>query len=537
MNINLIEHLAKTVTPALLGAAVDKSESSMLNQLFAILLGRFTDGGVTSKVFDAYNKLTSNGSINPSDLSVDSLSSLSSLVWKDDSQADSIVSNLAENHGIGAGKVKGLMASALPLVLGQLKGLAGDKSVDQYLSDQPTDQESSFTNYIPNWAMSMLPAGLLGAGAVAANAISSKADDPKPAYASSSNSTSTKVTHTEKKDGGFLKGLLPLLGLLLLALLAFFLLKGCPGGDKAPAAAVEQTQETAADVDPSALYLAVDEDGKLSASAKTGNQGVADTIKESLAGVFGDAAIADADITVSDKRAADLPVSEKLDDALNLIKGVPGATASIVGTDIKVNAPDAVSRDKLVGDLKGLLPNFTVTADDKLNFGELIGNGIDAVTDGAEVVVDGAADATGAVADGAEAVVDGVAGTLASWFTNPDDLAIAEKLNMQIIHFNTNGDAISGENQAILDNAVDAMTKLADAKLAVTGYTDVRGDEAYNQALSLERAESVKDYLVSKGVAADRITTAGAGETTEFSAADTAEGLYENRRITFAVSK
>lgn len=534
--MNIIEHLAKAVTPALLGSSADKSESSLLNQLFAILLGRFTDGGVTSKVFDAYNTLTSNGSINPSDLSVDSLSSLSSLVWEDDAQADSVVKNLAENHGIGAGKVKGLMASALPLVLGQLKGLADDKPVAQYLADQ-SQGEASFTNYIPNWAMSILPAGLLGAGAVAAKAISSKADDPKPAYAASSNSTSTKVTHTEKKDGGFLKGLLPLLGLLLLALLAFFLLKGCPGGEKAPAAAVEQTQETTADVDPSALYLAVDEEGKLSANAKTGNQGVADTIKESLAGVFGDDAIADSDITVSDKRSADLPVSEKLDDALNLIKGVPGATASIVGTDIKVNAPDAVSRDKLVGDLKGLLPNFTVTADDKLNFGELIGNGIDAVTDGAEAVVDGAADATGAVADGAEAVVDGVAGTLASWFTNPDDLAIAEKLNMQIIHFNTNGDAISDENQAILDNAVDAMTKLADAKLAVTGYTDVRGDEAYNQALSLERAESVKDYLVSKGVAADRITTAGAGETTEFSAADTAEGLYENRRITFAVSK
>lgn len=122
-------------------------------------------------------------------------------------------------------------------------------------------------------------------------------------------------------------------------------------------------------------------------------------------------------------------------------------------------------------------------------------------------------------------------------FSNPEDQAMAEELNMQIVHFSTNKDGIPADNQAKLDKAVEVMNKLTDAKLQVTGYTDTRGDDAYNQKLSEERANAVKGYLVSQGVAADRITTVGAGETTQFSAETTEEGLYENRRITFAVSK
>lgn len=534
MNINIIEHLAKTVTPKLLGGNADRSESSMLNQLFAIMLGRFTDDSVFSTVLNGYNKLTGNGSLNVDDISMDSLSSLSSLLWKDDAQAGNIVSQLASNHGVGESKVKGLMASALPLVLTQLKGLAGDTPVSQFLRNQPQDDEKSFLNYIPNWALAMLPAGLLGAGATAAKA------DTKPAYAANKTTTTTTTTvqkTEEKQGGGFLKGLLPLLGLLILAALAWSMLKGCNGADTQPTAA--QTEEVVAadtaEQAPSVLNVAVDADGNVAASAEAGDQSIVDTIKGSLAGVFGDDVANAANLAVNDKLAANLPVAEKLNDVLGLVKGVPGAAASIAGQNIKVNTPDAESRDKLVGDLQGLLPDFTVEADDKLDLGSLVAGGAAAVAGAAGDVVDGAKegalDVAGAVDNSITAAQDALNG-LTDKVTGED---FAKALNLQIINFETNGDAIPEKNQAILNKAAEVMAKLPEAQLKIVGHTDDRGDDAHNQALSQQRAEAVKAYLVEKGVAAERMTAEGAGETQPIADNNTAEGQFKNRRIEFQV--
>lgn len=88
----------------------------------------------------------------------------------------------------------------------------------------------------------------------------------------------------------------------------------------------------------------------------------------------------------------------------------------------------------------------------------------------------------------------------------------------------------SGEIQK-LEEVVSFAEKYQDAELEADGHTCSIGAEAYNQKLSERRAESVKAYLVNKGVAADRITTVGYGESKPVADNKTSEGRELNRRV------
>jgi outer membrane protein OmpA-like peptidoglycan-associated protein len=69
------------------------------------------------------------------------------------------------------------------------------------------------------------------------------------------------------------------------------------------------------------------------------------------------------------------------------------------------------------------------------------------------------------------------------------------------------------------------------SKVAIEGHTDVRGEEGYNQALSQRRAESVRAWLVAQGVAADRLTATGAGESRPVRSGTTEADHQANRRV------
>lgn len=94
---------------------------------------------------------------------------------------------------------------------------------------------------------------------------------------------------------------------------------------------------------------------------------------------------------------------------------------------------------------------------------------------------------------------------------------------------------IKPEARAKLD---DLVSKLAGVNLEVivaVGHTDWIGTEAYNLALSKRRSDAIKQYLVSKGVEANRIYTEGKGESQPVADNRTAEGRAKNRRVEIEV--
>ncbi len=76
-----------------------------------------------------------------------------------------------------------------------------------------------------------------------------------------------------------------------------------------------------------------------------------------------------------------------------------------------------------------------------------------------------------------------------------------------------------------------------DSKMVVEGHTDSQGSASSNQDLSQRRAESVRAYLVSRGIAADRITAQGFGPTRSIADNNSAEGRANNRRVEIVVQK
>ena len=84
------------------------------------------------------------------------------------------------------------------------------------------------------------------------------------------------------------------------------------------------------------------------------------------------------------------------------------------------------------------------------------------------------------------------------------------------------------------ERLTDLVSKLQGSDIEIviaTGHTDSIGTDAYNQKLSLRRANSVKAFLVSKGVPADRIFTEGKGESQPVASNKTREGRAKNRRV------
>jgi OOP family OmpA-OmpF porin len=82
-----------------------------------------------------------------------------------------------------------------------------------------------------------------------------------------------------------------------------------------------------------------------------------------------------------------------------------------------------------------------------------------------------------------------------------------------------------------LDEVVNAANQFPDIHLGVAGYTDSTGDAQKNLKLSQDRANAVKAYLVSKGVAADRISSTGYGADSPIADNVSSEGRAKNRRV------
>ncbi len=89
---------------------------------------------------------------------------------------------------------------------------------------------------------------------------------------------------------------------------------------------------------------------------------------------------------------------------------------------------------------------------------------------------------------------------------------------------------------ALLDEIVEIAFDCPSLKIAVTGHTDNRGDEALNRALSQARAESVVAYLTDRGINSGRLSASGVGSDAPIASNDNPTGRQVNRRIEFELS-
>ncbi len=94
---------------------------------------------------------------------------------------------------------------------------------------------------------------------------------------------------------------------------------------------------------------------------------------------------------------------------------------------------------------------------------------------------------------------------------------------------------LKADGKAKLDDLASKLGSLNLEVIIAVGHTDSIGSDAYNQKLSIRRAEAVKSYLVGKGVDAKRVYTEGKGEKQPVATNKTAAGRAQNRRVEIEV--
>ncbi|MDH4045840.1 MAG: OmpA family protein [Gemmatimonadota bacterium] len=107
---------------------------------------------------------------------------------------------------------------------------------------------------------------------------------------------------------------------------------------------------------------------------------------------------------------------------------------------------------------------------------------------------------------------------------------------MEMINFDFDKSNIRPGDAATLDRKIAIMQANAGLSITITGHADERGSDEYNLALGNRRALAAKEYMVNRGIAANRVTTASRGEEQPLDSMSTEEAWAKNRRDEFAVA-
>ncbi|TAE17154.1 MAG: hypothetical protein EAZ95_06915 [Bacteroidetes bacterium] len=116
-------------------------------------------------------------------------------------------------------------------------------------------------------------------------------------------------------------------------------------------------------------------------------------------------------------------------------------------------------------------------------------------------------------------------------------IEVGQTIRLNNIFFDTEKFALRNESTAELNRLVRILNENPDMAIEVTGHTDAVGNDQNNMTLSQNRANAVKDYLLSKGIASNRLSSKGFGKTKPLASNDTEEGKQMNRRVEFSIVK
>ena len=106
----------------------------------------------------------------------------------------------------------------------------------------------------------------------------------------------------------------------------------------------------------------------------------------------------------------------------------------------------------------------------------------------------------------------------------------------ETVLFDLNKSDIRSQGTSKLDQIASSINqRFPNGQIRLYGFTDSLYTQEYNQTLSRQRAESVKDYLVQKGIDASRISVQGEGQSDPVATNETAKGRQQNRRVEIVV--
>ncbi|MFT4032246.1 MAG: OmpA family protein [Siphonobacter sp.] len=111
------------------------------------------------------------------------------------------------------------------------------------------------------------------------------------------------------------------------------------------------------------------------------------------------------------------------------------------------------------------------------------------------------------------------------------------KVALNNVFFETAKATLQAESFPELNRVVELMNRQKNMIVEIDGHTDSDGTDEANQKLSQDRAESVRNYLISKGIVESRIVAKGFGENKPIATNDTPEGKQQNRRVEFVILK
>ncbi|MDR3418522.1 MAG: OmpA family protein [Nevskia sp.] len=137
--------------------------------------------------------------------------------------------------------------------------------------------------------------------------------------------------------------------------------------------------------------------------------------------------------------------------------------------------------------------------------------------------------------DGVPDSIDQCPDTPAGVKVDEKGCAIEQTVVLQNVNFETNSAVLTGQATKVLDGVAAALKGQPNMHVEIGGHTDNVGAPKYNLVLSQQRAESVRQYLIGRGVEPQRMTTQGYGETQPMVSNNTEEGRALNRRVEFKI--
>lgn len=119
----------------------------------------------------------------------------------------------------------------------------------------------------------------------------------------------------------------------------------------------------------------------------------------------------------------------------------------------------------------------------------------------------------------------------------PPPPVVKRKVVPRAVYFDFDKSNIRPDAEVTLNEAIRIIKDLGQQVVVCEGHTDSRGTDEYNQALSIRRAKSVREYLVAGGIPASSITIEGFGESRPVATNETDDGRQQNRRVELRISE